>query len=175
MLHKWSLHLNSRMSYTNALFFSFVFFPVFSYPVSPLSLTGSQTRFITHFTEEKTKRSYMAQDSLEIQVHNGPPPFLLYQLQAASKPRPTQDEQEMQFFSTKNGMPLQKLCQALCRDGPRAGWSMVLQPPPAPTLPGDSHHKVTTVQMDRSGKRATCAKPCETPASGGVFILESKG
>ena len=47
----------------------------------------------------------MAQDSMEIQVHNGPPPFLLYQLQAASKPRPTQDEQEMHFFffPTKNG------------------------------------------------------------------------
>lgn len=126
MLHKWSLHLNSRMSYTNALFFRFVFFPVFSYPVSPLSLTGSQTRFITHFTEEKTKRSYMAQDSMEIQVHNGPPPFLLYQLQAASKPRPTQDEQEMQFFPTKNGHasaeavpgPVQRWTQSWMEHGP---------------------------------------------------------
>ena len=114
MLHKWSLHLNSRMSYTNALFFRFVFFffffLVFSYPVSPLSFTGSQTRFITHFTEEKTKRPYMAQDSMEIQVHNGPPPFLLYQLQAASKPRPTQDEQEMQFFSYKKWPCLCRSC-----------------------------------------------------------------
>ena len=153
------------------------FFSVFSYPVSPLSLTGSQTRFITHFTEEKTKRSYMAQDSMEIQVHNGPPPFLLYQLQAASKPRPTQDEQEMHFFFSYKKWPC--LCRSCSRPraemGPRAGWSMVLQLPPAPTPPGDSHHNVTTVQMDRSGKRATCAKPCEIPASGGVFILESKG
>lgn len=64
----------------------------------------------------------MAQDSMEIQVHNGPPPFLLYQLQAASKPRPTQDEQEMHFFFflQKMAMPLQKLFQAPCRDGPQS-------------------------------------------------------
>lgn len=142
MLHKRSLHLNCRMSYTNALFFRFgVFFSVFSYPVSPLSLTGPQTRFITHFTEEKTKRSYMAQDSMEIQVPSGPPPFLLYQLQAASKPRPTQDEQEMHFFSYKKWPCLCRSCSRPHAEmGPRAGWSMVLQPPPAPTPPGDSHH-----------------------------------
>ena len=37
MLHKWSLHLNCRMSYTNALFFrfGFFFFSVFSYRFSP--------------------------------------------------------------------------------------------------------------------------------------------
>lgn len=111
MLHKWSLHLNCRMSYTNALFFRFVcfFFSLFL-PCFSLSLTGSQTLFITHFTEEKTKRSYMAQDSTEIQVHKGPPYFLLYQLQAASKPRPTQDEQEIHFFSYKKRPCLCRSC-----------------------------------------------------------------
>lgn len=118
----------------------------------------------------------MAQDSMEIQVHKGPLPFLLYQLQAASKPRLTQNEQEMHFFSLqKTAMPLQKLCQAPCRDGPRGGWSMVLQPPPAPTLPGDRRHNVTTVQMDRSGKRANYSKLCGISASPGVFFLKSKG
>lgn len=68
----------------------------------------------------------MAQDSMEIQVHKGLPPFLLYQLQAASKPRLTQDEQEMHFFFLqKTAMPLQKLCQARAEMGPEVdgAWS----------------------------------------------------